>query len=184
VTKLKFVMTLAAVSAAAAAAQAAPASATFEAFAAVCAAPAADLGAVTAAADAQGWTASNVTPEANMPGVTIGGHLTRTHSANKVDLTLSAWQGLKGAVKVSDCTVRGGKDQYAAAVGAAKAWLAFAPQEDTAKKAIFRFTDNAGTHKALTSGEFDAAAAGAGLEILTVAGDQDGAVVDLMVIKK
>ena len=184
-TKLNSAMAvLAVLGAASATAHAAEGSAPFSAFAAVCAAPGADFAGVTAAADAQGWVASDVTSDANMPGVTIGGQLTRTRSAGKVGLTLSAWHGLKGAVKISDCTVHTAKTEYSAAVEAAKTWAAFAPQDSTSKRSIFRFTDSAGAHKPLTNADFDAAAAGAGLEILTVSGDQNGAALDLLVIKK
>jgi hypothetical protein len=98
---------------------------------------------------------------------------------------LSAWHGTtKAGVRISDCTVHVQKAAFPEVKEAAGAWLAFPAQEDTPKRAIYRFTDAAGARRPLTSAEFDAAAAAAGLQILTVSGDADGTVLDLMMIKK
>ena len=169
---------------AAASAQAADTNSAFAAFATVCAVPAADFAAVKAAADSKGWGATDVTADANMAGVTVGDQMTRANTADKVGLVLSAWRGTKGAVKISDCTVHIAKAEYPAVLEAAKSWLAFAPQDATAKRSAFRFTEDGAIHKALTPAEFDSAAGHAGLEILTVSGDQNGTVLDLMMIKK
>lgn len=156
----------------------------FTAFASVCGQPAADFPAVRAAADGHGWGATDVTADANMPGVTIADKMTRAFTADKTGLVLSAWRGTKGDVKISDCTVHVAKADFDSLKGEASAWLAFPAQDSTPKHATFRFTDAGGGHKALTSADFDAAAGGAGLEILTVSGDQNGTVLDLMMIKK
>lgn len=156
----------------------------FAAFAAVCAGPAADFDAVRKAADGGGWTGSKVKSDPNMPGVTIADQLTRATNANNVGLVLSAWHGTKGAVRISDCTVHVAKADFTALSGEASAWLAFPAQDSTPKKTTYRFTDSAGAHKALTNADFDAAAGGAGLEILTVTSDSSGAILDLMMIKK
>ena len=50
--------------------------------------------------------------------------------------------------------------------------------------ATFLFTDQGGTHKALTQADQDDAAAGAGMQILTVSADQDGAILGILKIKK
>jgi hypothetical protein len=156
----------------------------FIAFTTVCGEPAADFAAVRAAADAQGWGASDAKSEANMPGVTVEDTITRSKTAEKTALVMSAWHGAKGPVKVSDCTVHVAKADFAPLREASAAWLTFPAQESTSKKVIYRFTDAAGSHRALTSAEYDAAASGAGLEILTISGDANGTVLDLMMIKK
>jgi hypothetical protein len=173
----------------AAAALAAPACAaadpTFNAFATVCGDTGANFAAVSSAADANGWRRADVVAESSMPGVAIADRLSRELKAGDTPLTLSAWRGTtKSGVQVSACTVRVAKPDYAGLHDAAQAWIGFAPQDDAATKAIFRFTDTASAHKALVSGEYDAAAAAAGMEILTVSGDNHGSVVDLLKIKK
>jgi len=158
---------------------------TFNAFATVCGDTRADFAAVAAAADAQGWRRSDVVAESSMPGVAVAERLSRELKAGDTSLTLSAWRGAtKSGVQLSACTVRVAKPDFAGLHDAAQAWTGFAPQDDAATKAIFRFTDTASAHKALVSGEYDAAAAGTGMEILTVSGDNHGAVVDLLKIKK
>jgi hypothetical protein len=157
----------------------------FDAFANVCGAPAADFAAVKAAADAQHWGPTDAKADASMPGVTVSDELTRASTVAKTGLVLSAWHGTtKTGVKIGDCTVHVQKANLAALKGAAGTWLAFPAQEDSAKHAVYRFTEAAGAHHALTSAEFDAAAAATGLEILTVSGDANGTVLDLMMIKK
>ncbi|MDB5483716.1 MAG: hypothetical protein JWO83_4769 [Caulobacteraceae bacterium] len=157
----------------------------FVAFASVCATPAADFTAVRSAADAHGWGETDVKADANMPNVTVADQLTRSSTADKTGLVLSAWHGAtKSGVKVSDCTVHVAKSDFATMRDEAAAWLAFTAQENTPKKAIYRFTDTGGAHHALAAGEYDAAAGGAGMEILTVSADANGTVLDLMMIKK
>lgn len=157
----------------------------FAAFATVCATPAADFAAVRSAADAHGWGETDVKADANMPGVTVADQMTRSSNADKTGLVMSAWHGTtKSGVKVSDCTVHVAKSDFGALRDQAAAWLAFAPQESTPKRAIYRFTEAAGARHALAAGEYDAAAAGAGMEILTVSADANGTVLDLMMIKK
>jgi hypothetical protein len=157
----------------------------FAAFATVCATPAAEFTAVRSAADAHGWGATDIKADANMPNVTIADQLTRSSTADKTGLVLSAWHGTtKKGVKVSDCTVHVAKSDFGQMRDQATAWLAFAAQESTPKKAIYRFTDASGAHHALAAGEYDAAAGASGMEILTVSGDASGTVLDLMMIKK
>ena len=184
VTQLKLALAALTACAVGASAHAGDTNSAFAAFATVCAGPAADFTAVKAAADSQGWGPTATTADANMPGVTIGEKLTRATIVDKSGLILSAWRGTKGSVKISDCTIHIAKADYPAVVDATKAWLAFPAQDSTAKRSIFRFTDVGGAHKALTPTEFDVAASGGGLEILTVSGDENGTVLDLMMIKK
>jgi hypothetical protein len=157
----------------------------FAAFAMVCATPAADFAAVRSAADAHGWGATDTKADASMPGVTVADQLTRASTADKTGLVMSAWHGeTKSGVKVSDCTVHVARSDFGPLRDEVAAWLAFTAQESTPKKAIYRFTDTGGAHHALVAGEYDAAAGGAGMEILTVSADANGTVLDLMMIKK
>jgi hypothetical protein len=161
------------------------ASPVFDAFATVCAVPAAEFTSVKAAADAQRWGPTDAKADASMAGVTVADTLTRASNVAKTGLVLSAWHGTtKSGVKIGDCAVHVQKAELAAMKDAAGAWLTFPAQDDSPKRAIYRFTEAAGAHHPLTSADFDAAAAGAGLQILTVSGDADGTVLDLMVIKK
>jgi hypothetical protein len=157
----------------------------FDAFATVCAAPSADFAGVKAAAESQHWSATDAKPDAAMAGVTVTDTLALASTVGKTGLVLSAWHGAtKNGVKISDCTVHVQGAVFPEVKDAAGAWLAFPAQEDAPKRAIYRFTDTAGAHRSLTSAEFDAAAAATGLQILTVSGDADGTVLDLMMIKK
>jgi hypothetical protein len=159
--------------------------AAFASFVTVCGQPAADLAGVRAAADAHGWAASDAPPDPAMGGITVSNHLTRASKAAGASLILSAWQGTtKGGVKVSACTVHAEKAPFQPVREAAASWLSVPPVDDSAKKAVFRFTDANGAHRALLPAEYDAAAAAGGLEILTVSGDANGAVLDLLVIRK
>ena len=116
--------------------------------------------------------------------MTIAESLSRDQSAGGSALTLYAWRGAKGAIQVSECRVKIGKGAVADVLAAAQAWVGFAPQDATAKKATFLFTDEGGGHKALAEADRDAAAAGAGLQMMTVSADQDGAIVSILKIKK
>jgi hypothetical protein len=158
----------------------------FDAFASVCAVPAADFAAVKAAAEAKGWVSTTAKPdEASMPGVTVADALALASTVGTTGLTLSAWRGATNTgVKISDCTVHMQGAAYPDIKDAAGAWLAFQAQEDSPKRAIYRFTDAGGAHRSLTPPEFDTAAGAAGLQILTVSGDAKGTVLDLMMIKK
>lgn len=155
----------------------------FAAFVKVCGATHVDYPAVQAAADANGWKPTQVKSDA-FPGATVTESLSRDSSVGGSALTLYAWRGAKGAFQMSECTVRVGKGQFAEMQGLAQSWLGFAPQSATAKKATFLFTDQGDTHKALASADQDAAAAGTGMQILTVGGDDDGAILGILKIKK
>ncbi|HLZ82656.1 MAG TPA: caspase family protein [Caulobacteraceae bacterium] len=156
----------------------------FAAFTTVCGAPAADLMAVRRAADTHGWGEAGAYADA-MPGVTIADQIGRSFNADKSGLILSAWRGTtKAGVKVSDCMVHAPRSDYDALRDQTADWLAFSAQDSTPKRATFRFTDTAGSHHPVAASEYDAAAAAAGLEIMTVAAETNGTVLDLMMIKK
>jgi hypothetical protein len=191
--KLSTVFSLAAV-AAAAAATSSPAAAgggalppgpALAAFQSVCATPLSDFAAVKKAADAGGWAEGAAKGETTMPSVTISDQMTRGARLGNQSLVMSAWQGLhKTGAKVSDCTVHADKVAFGAMRDAAAAWLTLQPKTNEPKKVIYEFTDSAGGHHAVAPSERDAAAAAGGLEILTISPDGDGAVLDLLVIKK
>ncbi|MGI9170307.1 MAG: hypothetical protein ACR2FH_09055 [Caulobacteraceae bacterium] len=175
---------IAALMAVAAPALAAPDSAkAFAAFAQVCGDTHADYPAVLAVADAGAWRATQIKADP-FPGVTVAQSLSRDSSAGGSALTLHAWRGAKGAIQISECKVRVGKAKLAEIRAAAQTWLGFAPQDATAKKATFMFTDEGGARKAVAQADRDAAAAGAGLQMMTVSGDSDGAIVAILKIKK
>jgi hypothetical protein len=184
VIRIGIALTGALLVAAATPAASAAAEANFDAFAKVCADTHADYPAVVTAADAHGWKATQVTA-ATMDGVAVTDKLSRGANVGGAALTLFAWRGTaKGGVRVSACTVRVAKADFAGLQSAAQAWLGFAPQDATAKKATFRYTEADGAHHALASTEYDTAAAGAGMEILTISSDAQGTVADLLKIKK
>lgn len=188
VTSTKSVLAAAAAAAALLASMAARAQSpdpVFAAFATICGQPAADFAGVQSAANAHGWSSSDVKADPGMPNVEIAEQITRASTVDKTGLVMSAWHGAtKSGVKVSDCTVHVAKADFSGMRDAAGAWLTFAPQDSTAKKAIYRFTDASGTRHPLAAGEYDAAAAASGMQILTISGDADGTVLDLMMIKK
>ncbi len=155
----------------------------FAAFVQVCGETHADYSAVAAAADADGWRPTQVKADA-FPGVVIADSLSRDSSAGLAALTLQAWHGAKGAIQVSECQVQIGKVRLAALQAVAQAWAGFAPQEATAKKATFLFTDDAGAHRALAEADREDAAAGAGLQMLTLSTNPDGTLVGILKIKK
>lgn len=157
----------------------------FNAFSTVCGATDAGYDAAMAAAAAHGWTSSDAAPDPTLAGVTVANQGTRATTAGKTGLVLSVWSGtLKSGVKISDCAVHVQATNYDALKSDAGGWLKFAPAVTTPKKVVFRFTNADGAPKALTAAEYDAAAAGAGLEILTITGDANGTILDLMMIKK
>lgn len=156
----------------------------FDAFTQVCGDTHADYAAVVAAAQAGGWTAAEVS-SAPMDKVTVAETLSRATKVDGVALTLSAWHGAtKSGVTVTGCTVRVSKADVAGAGTAAQAWLGFAPQVADAHKTAFHFTEADGARKAVDASQNEAAAGGAGLQMLTISGDAKGTVLDLLKIKK
>ncbi|MEO8812139.1 MAG: hypothetical protein ABI376_04410 [Caulobacteraceae bacterium] len=175
-----------ALAAAALAAFAAPVAAepVFDAFTAVCAAGHADYPAVVEAAENGGWHATTVTGDATMPGVTISDKIALSRKLDGAPLTLLAWRGTKGAIKINACTMRVGKADFPQLQAAARDWLGFVPQDVQPKKVVARFTETPTGHHALIAAEYEGAAAGDGMEILTVSTDAHGAVLDVLKIKK
>ncbi|MGI8840283.1 MAG: hypothetical protein ACR2F8_05820 [Caulobacteraceae bacterium] len=155
----------------------------FAAVVQVCGDTHGDYPAIAVAADANGWKTTQVKADA-FPGVTVAESLSRDTSAGGSALTLYAWRGAKGVIQISECKVRIGKGGFADAQAAAQAWVGFAPQDATARKATFLFTDESGARRAVAQADRDAAAAGGGLQMMTVSADPDGAIVSILKIKK
>jgi hypothetical protein len=158
------------------------ASPAFDAFRHVCGDTRADFTAVKAAVSAGGWIPTEVQPS-TMEGVTVIESLARTAMAGDARITVYAWHGTKGKIEVSVCTMRVTGPKYAVLDGEAKAWVGFAPQTATDEKSSFQFTDAGGARKALDKTGYDAAAAGAGLEMFTVTADGQQTIIDLLKIK-
>jgi hypothetical protein len=161
-------------------ASAAPA---FDAFRQVCGDTRADYPTVVKALDAGGWAAADV-KAAPMEGVVVSSQISRTKTVAGDKLVLQAWTGLKGAVKIAACTVRAPNSKTDEVKAAVQTWVGFAPQITDPKRISFRFADEAGARRALTQADYDAAAAGPGLEMLTVSNDGTDTIIDLLNIKK
>jgi hypothetical protein len=155
----------------------------FGAFEAVCLTPNADFAGVKAAASA--WRDTEVTGDSVLPGVTASDRLSKATKAGGVPVTLFAWTGTtKSGVHVSGCTVRVSKSDFDEFQSAAATYVGFAAQDAAPRKVTFRYTPAAAKPTAIDKSGFDAAAAGEGMDILTVTGDIHGAVLDLLKIKK
>jgi hypothetical protein len=164
-------------------ANAAAESTPFGAFEAVCLTPNADFEAVKSAAAA--WRDTEVVGASTFPNVTVTEKLSKASKVGGVPVTLFAWTGaLKSGVKVSGCTVRVSIPDFEVIKVAAAAYMGFPAQDSGPKKAVFRYTPAAAKPTAIDTSGFDAAAAGEGMDILTITGDVHGAVLDLLKIKK
>ena len=167
----------------AASAQAASDATPFGAFEAVCLTPNADFQAVKPAAIT--WRDTEVTGASTFPNATVTDKLSKASKVGGIPVTLFAWTGtLKSGVHVSGCTVRVSKPDFDEIKVAAATYTGFAPQDSDPKKVVFRYTPASARPTAIDKTGFDAAAAGEGIDILTITGDVHGAVFDLLKIKK
>ncbi len=149
----------------------------------MCLTPNADILAVKAAASS--WRDTEVTGASTFPNATVTEKLSKASKVGGVPVTLFAWTGtLKSGVHVSGCTVRVSIPDFAVIKVAAADFTGFAAQDSDAKKAVFRYTPSAAKPTAIDRTGFDAAAAGEGIDILTITNDVHGAVIDLLKIKK
>lgn len=178
---LKTALAAAAVSALAGSAAADP---VFDAFNAVCTAGHADYTYVVEAAEKNGWKPTTLAAPPTMAGVVVDEKVALTKKIGDAPVTVSAWRGSKGAVKINDCTMQVEKQDFADLLAAAQASLGFPPQDSTPTKAVFHFTETPNGVKAVAAEEYDTAAGGEGLRLLTVRSTQRGAVLDIMKIKK
>jgi hypothetical protein len=166
----------------AAAASPAAASPAFDAFRQVCADNHSDFDAVKAALTTGGWRPAEV-KAATMQGVTVVESVAREEAAGPVKLTVFAWHGTKGPVQISACTVRVSPMTVGGIVKEAQDWAGFSPQTNTPTQDVWRFTPAGGARKALQPGEYNAAAAAAGLEFFTLSADGADTILDLLKIK-
>lgn len=157
----------------------------FGAFRQLCVDTKADYPAVVAGIDAGGWKATEILAD-TMKGVSITDKTSRTKTVGDSSLTIFAWRGLAASnVKISDCTMRVDKANFTDMHTRAQTLLGMSAQQATPQKAVFHYTDANGAHQAVSSdAEYEAAAAAAGLEILTVSSDGAGATLDLLTIRK
>ncbi len=155
-----------------------------DAFKALCLDTGGEYPAVASAADAGDWKPVDV-PLSMISGVVASDKLTRGKSIAGADANLAAWRGKTASgVTVSDCQVQMSKGDFKNAVAGVQAWTGFAAQDGQGQKAIFRLTDVAGARTAVAQPEYDAAAAGPGMEIVTVTSGSGGVSLDLLKIKK
>ena len=180
---MKFAPTTLAIALAATVPSLAAAAPAFDAFRQICGDTRADYPAVVKAVDAGGWAATDV-KATTMEGVVVSDQVSRSKTVGGDKLVLLAWTGLKGAVKITACTVRAPNSKTDEIKAAVQSWAGFAPQVSDPKRITFRFADEAGARRALTQADYDAAAAGPGLEMLTVSNDGTDTIIDLLNIKK
>jgi hypothetical protein len=169
---------------AAAAAFAAPAMASpgFDAFKTVCGETHADFTAIKAALGAPGWTVTEAQQNA-LPGVTPTEGIARRRIAGDTEITVNAWTGEKGNYHLTACTVKVSKVAASAATQETQAWLGFAPESTENGQAKWRYSENGGTRTALKQPDYESAAGGAGMFMLSVSPDKNDAVIDLLKIK-
>ena len=160
----------------------AAASPAFDAFRQVCGDTHGDFAAVKAAVAGPGWKATEV-KAATMQGVTVVESVARAEVVGRAKVTLYAWRGTKGTVRVNACTVRVSLLPLRDLTGEAQAWAGFTPQTKGDSKSVWRFTEAGGLHKALQESDYNAAAAGAGLEFFTLSADGVDTLLDLLTIK-
>jgi len=170
----------------AAPAAAAQADDTFKDFKLVCGDTRADYAAATAAAAQHGWQTSDVMA-GGMPGVTVIEKQGRKKTLGDASLVLSMTHGTAAkdpSVNVFTCTLQTDRGGYPQLKELAQAWLGFDPASTTEATATYRFTEENGTLRAAAASEFDSAAAGTGMQILTIKRDGGNAILDYVKIKK
>jgi hypothetical protein len=160
----------------------AAASPAFDAFRQVCGDTHGDFAAVKAAVAGPGWKPTEV-KAATMQGVTVVESVARAEVAGRSKVTLYAWRGTKGTVQVNACTVRVSAVPMGDLVADSQGWAGFTPQTNDKSKTVWRFTVADGAHKALQESDYNAAAAGAGLEFFTLSADGADTLLDLLTIK-
>jgi hypothetical protein len=156
----------------------------FAAFHDVCMAADTDPAAVTTAAGAQGWSAGGV-PGQPIPSFAVTDKITETRKIGETNLTLFSWRGAKGPVTASECQMQVSKASLAALQKDAAATLGFAASDNTPAKVVFQYSGPGGApHPITDKSQFDAAAGGGGLYILTLSAAGKGAFLELLKIHK
>lgn len=162
----------------------AAASPAFDTFKKVCGDTHARIADIKSALANPGWTPTEVLPT-NMEGVTPTEGIARTSMAGNEQISVYAWEGMKGQFHLVACTARVKQLKLGEATGEAKAWLGFAPESANGKSTWrFGLTNGAPAAVNLTNqAATQAAAAGEGLFFLNVFTDHDEVVIDLLKIK-
>ena len=137
--KLLALASLAALALPASAALAATGDPALDAFSSICLASPNDYLSIVKAADAAGWTETELVPEAN-DTVSVTDKAAREKSVGDVHLTLLVSRGLRhtkgGDVTEADCKVSTEKPDPGV-VDKTKSWLGFAPDSGDATLAVF-----------------------------------------------
>jgi hypothetical protein len=156
----------------------------FAAFHDVCMAADTDPTAVTTAAAGQGWSVGGV-PGQPIPSFAVTDKITETTKIGEANLTLFSWKGAKGPITASECQMQVSKANLAALLTDAAATLGFAANENTPAKVVYQYSGPASApHPLADKSQFDAAASGGGLYILTLSGAGKGAFLELLKIHK
>lgn len=159
---------------------------TFNAFRQVCGDTRADYASSLAAAGQNGWRNTDVMGN-SMPNVTVVEKAARTKSLGDASLMLSLTHGTATkdpTVNVYTCTLQTDRGGYPMLKAAVQAWLGFDPATTSESVTTYRFTEEGGKLRAADASEFNTAAAGTGMQILTVKRDGNDAILDYVKIKK
>lgn len=152
----------------------------FTAFHEACVTPDAAPDAVNAAANTHGWSASTAAGE-GLPGFTVSGKVAKTKKIGEANLVLYSWKGAKGPIMADECRIQASRADFLSLQAAVGASLGFAAAQTTPTKVVFHYAGPGNAPTAITdNSQFDAAAHGAGLYILTLSNDGKGASADLL----
>jgi hypothetical protein len=155
----------------------------FDAFKQACGDTNADYAAVVAASSGEGWKTADIAAPA-MPKVTLSDQMSRTKIAAGDEVTLIAAQGnTANAIHVSICTVYGPPAAMAEFRSRAAQWLGFGPHDSDDKTTTFHFSNDGGKLSNVADSGTEAAAAGPGLDVLSVKTDSGKSILDLIKIK-
>jgi hypothetical protein len=138
---------------------------------------------VTAATETHHWRPGDSTGTP-IAGFTVTDKITKTLKISDSELKLFAWRGTKGAIKADECQVAVSKSDFKSLQAAATAAVGFAPQQAGPDKVVFQFTGPAGALKPITNSQFDEAAAGDGVMLLTISRQGGGGFLDLLRIRR
>jgi hypothetical protein len=155
----------------------------FAAFHQACMETGAEPAAVTAAAQAHGWQTGEAAGQ-TLPGFDVTNKVSEARKIGDADLNLFSWTGKKGPITASECQMQASAADFAAIKSAAAASLGFAPAESAPDKVVFHYTGGATPHAITDNSQFDAAAGGGGLYLLTLSSQGRGAFLELLTIRK
>ncbi len=156
----------------------------FAAFHDVCMAADTDPTTVATAAGGQGWSPGGV-PGQPIPSFVVSDKVTETKKIGEASLTLFSWKGAKGPVTASECQMQVSKASLAALQKDAAAALGFPASDNSPAKTVYQYSGPASApHPIADKSQFDAAAGGGGLYILTLSAAGKGAFLELLKIHK